>query len=1012
MMSTRHGCGSPLHRSLPCLLAAVVLAAIAHAAEPAAPGPGLEQGFRAVPDADKPWVYWWWLKGNVSEASITRDLEAMKQNGIGGLLMFDARGYHEGLVQPPPSRMEFMSPEWRRMLRFALAEAGRLGLKVSVNLSSCAGALKGPWEVGADAPKELAWTATSVRGPRRLDCQMRRPARPNFHDIALLAVRLSDAPGVTNPVAGNPMTTVAMSETWIGDVAGTGACVAVEGEAIDLSEKTDAEGRLTWDVPEGSWTLLRFGTSTMAGHEFDVDVLDPKAVAGHFDRMGGAILKDAGPLAGTTLTHFYSVSWEGAAPTWTPALEKEFAAYRGYALRPWLPALAGFAIRSPEASGHFRRDYFKTLGDCFMNNFYGTLRDLTRKAGLQWHSESGGPWDRKLAAFEHADQLAFLGRNDMPQGEFWFPGRGKMGRPPDMNRPAAMAAHIHGLRLAATEAFTHMVQHWSAYPAVLKPGADSAFCDGINQFVWHTFTASPPEFGLPGVDYFAGTHLNPNVTWWPQAGPFLAYLGRCQWMLRQGGFVADIAAYVGDRPYQPWGRNTNWSPRATLAAGPGRGYDLLTTEALTARAAPRNGALTLAAPAGGAGPAGREIMRYRALVIDLDDAEVPVEALRKIEALAKAGVPVILGARRPNRSPGLAGQPAADDEVRRIAAALWTNTPAEPAKGAVPATAPVEAALRGLGLPPDFEGPFDFTHRRADDADIYFVAGSGAGECTFRVKDREPEFWDPVTGALRDAVVWRATADGRTVVPLSLPGTGSVFVVFRRPAEPAHIVSVVAPAGAVEIAGRAAAVARVRVWTNGAFAVETSQARRVDLAGPDLPAAIAIPGPWTVAFQSGRGAPESAVFETLADWTVHTNPGIRHFAGKGVYRATFDLGDAQAALPARLRLGVVNVIAQVRINGRDMGVVWTAPWTVDISGALKAGRNELEIDVVSLWMNRLIGDAALPPEKRLTKTNVALEQGKRTVKIYQGFGSGDPLHPAGLLGPVRIEFARETVVPL
>ncbi|MBU4459015.1 MAG: hypothetical protein KJ579_00500, partial [Verrucomicrobia bacterium] len=189
MMSTRHGCGSPLHRSLPCLLAAVVLAAIAHAAEPAAPGPGLEQGFRAVPDADKPWVYWWWLKGNVSEASITRDLEAMKQNGIGGLLMFDARGYHEGLVQPPPSRMEFMSPEWRRMLRFALAEAGRLGLKVSVNLSSCAGALKGPWEVGADAPKELAWTATSVRGPRRLDCQMRRPARPNFHDIALLAVR-------------------------------------------------------------------------------------------------------------------------------------------------------------------------------------------------------------------------------------------------------------------------------------------------------------------------------------------------------------------------------------------------------------------------------------------------------------------------------------------------------------------------------------------------------------------------------------------------------------------------------------------------------------------------------------------------------------------------------------------------------------------------------------------------------------------------------------------------------
>ncbi len=967
----------------------------------------LDQGFRTVPDADKPWVYWWWLKGNVDEASITRDLEAMKRTGIGGLLMFDARGYHEGHVQPPPSRMEFMSPEWRRMLKFSVTEADRLGLKVSVNLSSCAGALKGPWEVGADAPKKLAWTATPVRGPRRLDCRMPMPAGPNFHDIALLAVKLAG----TNAAACDPMSTFEVCTNWLDNVGATGAISAAAGEVVDLSAKTDAEHRLTWDVPEGCWTLLRFGTFTLEGHEFDVDVLDPKAVAGHFERMGGAILADAGPLAGRTLSHFYSVSWEGAAPTWTPALEKEFAAYRGYELRPWLPALAGVTVRGAEETARFRRDYFKTLGDCFMNNFYGTLRDLTRKAGLQWHSESGGPWDRKLAAFEHADQLAFLARNDMPQGEFWFPGRaGKMGRAPDLNRAPAMTAHIHGLRLAATEAFTHMVQHWSAYPAVLKPGADAAFCDGINQFVWHTFTASPPEFGLPGDDYFAGTHINPNVTWFPQAGPFLAYLGRCQWMLRQGGFVADVAAYTGDRPYQHWGRNTNWSPRATVGMVPGRGYDLLTTEALTARAVARDGALALLAPADRGG-AEREIMRYRVLVVDLDDPELPVEALRKIDALAKAGVPIVVGARSPARSPGLAGQPAADEEVRRLAAAMWAKAPAEPAPKTAPDTAPLDAALRGLNLPPDFEGPFEHTHRRDGGTDIYFVAGAGAGDCTFRVKDREPELWDPVTGSIRDAVQWRPTADGRTTIPLCLPGTGSVFVVFRRPAD-ARLASVDAPAGAVEILGRAAAGARIRAWTNGTFAVATAAGAPTPIAVADVPAPIGIAGPWTIAFEPNRGAPESAVFETLTDWTTHTDPGIRHFAGKGTYRITFEVDASRAALPARLQLGSVSAIAQVRLNGRDLGVVWTAPWSVDATGALKAGHNEVEIDVISLWMNRLIGDAALPPEKRITKTNVTLEQGKRTVKVYQGFGSEDILMPAGLLGPVRLEFARDTVLPL
>jgi hypothetical protein len=950
----------------------------------------LEADFRAGPATVKPWVYWWWLKGNVSEQSITSDLEAMKQNGIGGFLMFDARGYWEGHVAPPPAKMEFMSPEWRRMLAFSIREANRLGLEVSVNLSSCAGALKGPWEVGEDAPKKLLWNALEVRGAQSLTCELKRPEGKRVWEVALLAARHADAPGAAKPAG-------AFATNWQEVALKPGAQAPVV-EVVDLSGKVDAQGRLTWDAPAGHWTVLRFVGMTMEGHEYDVDILDPRAVTGHFERMGRPILQDAGALAGKTLTHFYSVSWEGAVPTWTKAFDQEFLKYRGYGGRPWWPVLAGLTVQDRELSDRFLRDYYKTLGDCFMNNFYGTLRNLSHEAGLKWHAESGGPWERKLAEFAYADQLAFLGRNDMPQGEFWWPAR-------MMNRPSAMTAHIYGRPLAATEAFTHMMQHWSAYPAVLKPLADMALCDGINQFVWHTFTASPPELGKPGSEYFAGTHLNPRVTWWPQAGPFLRYLARGQTMLRQGKFVADVCAYVSDKNYQHWGRGTNWHPQATLRLDRGYTYDLVNTEVLLDRLSAKDGGLVL--------PDG---MRYRLLVVDLEDETAPPQALRKIADLARAGATVVLGQRRPTRPPGLTGYPAADAEVRQLAAEIWGHdaTPSFRRKlgaGEVLGGIPPAQALQSQGIQPDFTGPWDHTHRQAGDLDIYFLAGQGEAECTFRVSGKEPELWDPATGRIRDAIHYRTTADGRTTVPLQLPENGAVLVVFRKPAQAGHLVAVKAAPAAVEWMGRTRAGAQVCVWENTPAEFQTARGQTRTLKPAAWSAPLALPGPWTVEFEPGRGAPAAAVFEQLTPWNEHSDEGIRHFSGHGIYRQSFTLTAAQARQRVRLQLGVVKNIAHVRLNGRDMGIVWTAPWTADLSGAVKAGRNELEIEVANLWVNRLIGDAGLPEAKRITKTNVTLEQGQRTVKVYQGFATTDPLLPSGLLGPVRLEFGRVETVP-
>lgn len=287
-------------------------------------------------------------------------------------------------------------------------------------------------------------------------------------------------------------------------------------------------------------------------------------------------------------------------------------------------------------------------------------------------------------------------------------------------------------------------------------------------------------------------------------------------------------------------------------------------------------------------------------------------------------------------------------------------TPVEEVPEIYPDYAELAALLRANAVPPDFEsdGPLRYTHRRDGETEIYFVANRNDEICTataaFRVAGKLPEMWNPLTGEIRPVRFWEQR-EGRTFVPLQFGPYDSWFVLFRKPGRP--------PGGAISH----------RNWDEFTPVQELT-------------------APWNVQFQAQRGAPTQLIFDALLDWSKHSDPGVRHFSGVATYRTVFktDLAAKSTGQQWLLDLGRVEVMARVKLNGRDVGTVWKAPFRVNVTDALQSGDNQLEIEVANLWPNRLIADAALPQEQRVAWTT------------WNPFSPDTPLLESGLLGPVRL----------
>ena len=893
--------------------------------------------FNNPADSYKPGAFWCWLNGNMSTESITRDLEAMKSKGINRAEIWDVAAIKDpGFI---PAGEEFMGDESVKLIKHAIAEGKRLKMRIGIVASSGWNA-GGSWVTPEWASKNLYFSQVNVVGPRSIamdlpfpkfpeGCPMKDEVTPVFYkDVSVLAV-----PSNTDKTIDDVSRVISLTSSF-------------------------KNGKLTWDVPVGNWTILRFVCSNNGqqlivpspnSNGLFIDFFDPKATVRHLqyfmDQLG--VTPENSPDAGLSYFEFDSMELSEGTP-WTDAFPSIFMERQGYDLEKYLPVLAGWDIKN--STDRFRYDFKQTVSDQLIYSHYQTGTEFLKKYNAELVSESGGPgppiWDTCPV-----DALKALGSVSVPRGEFWIKHRNMF-----LIKEVSSAAHIYGKKIVDAESFTTW-RRWKDSPFEMKKEVDRAFCEGLNNITFHTFASTNPEDGLPGRTYHAGYDMNPGTTWWNKSKPFMDYLARCSYLLQQGLFVGDACYYYGDQApnFFPLFHDVPEKP-GIKGLGKGYDFDVINSDVILNRMSVKEGRLIL--------PDG---MSYAIMILP-EQNHMPLKVLKKISELVKAGATIV--GPRPLMVPGLKNWEKETVELNQISNQLWGaadgKTPIENkfGNGRVFSGITADEVLKKLNTQPDFKftGPsqIDFIHRTTETGEIYFLRNEKdetiRGLSTFRVTGMFPELWDASTGTI--SRITNFSRNGKaTSFEIELPAHGSIFVVFTK--------------------------------TNRIDLSEFATSK------PDHK--IEITGPWKVTFPPDWGAPPSADFKNLISWTESENPGIKYFSGTATYHNSFNLTTSNSR-QINLDLGDLRDLAEVFINGKSAGILWKKPYQTNISHLVKPGINDLKIEMVNMWSNRLTGDMLLEPKDCFCKTN----QPYMKTEVWPGGDEPFKLQTAGLLGPVTI----------
>ncbi|MDR1813742.1 MAG: family 78 glycoside hydrolase catalytic domain [Tannerella sp.] len=674
--------------------------------------------FVTPPDGARPGVFWCWLNGNMTRERITADLEAMKSKGLMRTVIYDLAAVNRPDIVP--AGPAFLGEESAALIRFALEEGRRLGIKIGLVASSGWNA-GGSWVMPDWAAKGLYFSETQVVGGKKIVLELTFPRVPDGCP--------KNADGT--PIYSREVAVIAVPYNADKTLDNIGQVVVLTQHCKD--------GVLEWNAPAGNWNIFRFVCSNTGqklivpspnSNGLFIDFLAPDATRKHLHYIINCL---GVTEANQTLESLFFDSMELAdGIAWTEEMPAVFKEMQGYDIEKYLPALAGWKIN--DVQDKFMYDFRKTISDRLIFSHYTTGSAYLRKYGVKLEAEAGGPgppiWNTCPV-----DALKALGNVDIACGEFWIKHRNMF-----LIKEISSATHIYGKELVDAESFTTW-RRWKDSPYDIKKLVDRAFCEGLNSLLILSFQSSPPEAGKPGWTYHAGYDFGPTVTWWDKALPFSDYLARCCYMLRQGKFVADVCYYYGDQApnFFPVYHNVVEKPRIK-GLDAGYDFDVINTDVIMSRLTVRNGRLTL--------PDG---MSYAVMVLP-EEAVIPPVVVSKLKALIKDGAQII-----------------GSNKYLQV-----ENTTADAflAKHGI-----------GKDFDFQGNTSLDYIHRSTNVGEVYFIRNESdsvyaSGTACFRIEGRTPEFWDASTGERFSAAGDYTTADGFTKLPLALAPHGSVFVVF------------------------------------------------------------------------------------------------------------------------------------------------------------------------------------------------------------------------------------------
>ena len=752
-----------------------------------------------------------------------------------------------------------------------------------------------------------------------------------------------------------------------------------KNQIINLTADLDKIGNLKTKLPEGTWTIMRFGfTSTGAfnhpasdeGRGLECDKFNREAFKIHYDAFSKKVVENTRELAPNAMQYIEIDSYEMGGQNWTRDYNEIFKQKKGYNIVDYLPLFAGRIVESAEVSDKILWDVRDVNCHLMAENYFGYFAELCKEDGIKSYIEPYG--------FGPLNDLDVGAKADINMGEFW------MNREMTMVQSAVSASHIYGKNVTSAESFTSTPEiNWKGNPAMAKISGDKAWAHGINEFMFHRFAHQANTHVKPGMTMNRwGFHFDRTQTWWENAGAgWFTYMARGQYLLRQGVPVSDLLVFVGDGSPNSVYLRTDFESEIP----DGINFDCVNSDVLINRIQTKNNKMVL--------PEGTE---YQLLLLKNCET-IGLETLERIAEISQAGVPII--GEKPKQPAGYLISEDDKTKFNKLVNEIW-NQPKTNLNSNLKSILEKENIIQDLII--FNQSVISFMHRKTEEADIYFLYNPDSVaqqlECDFRIANKIPELWNPMTGETRKSAQFKSE-EKTTKVWLNLEAEESVFVVFR------------------EFSKGVPSISESEKLKDGEYFLKENNQLVKEWKSENQ---VKIDGSWEVEFLKEHDYPGNHVFETLTDWKDHSDENIKYYSGTAVYRKSFNWNeDITSENRFILDLGDVKIVAEVNLNGKDLGVSWMPPFELDITDVLKKGENLLEIRVTNQWSNKLIGDERFPtsypafilegnfPKNKMVDwyvNNEPFPAGQRTTFCTADFYKAvDPLMPSGLLGPVSIE---------